>query len=648
MAQFGKADVGLIKATAGAEAGQFMDSGLMIGSAIGTAINAFSEQMKTQNAINAGLEKEVEDQFNVVTGNPSKQIMDHLTEITPGYKNAYVSNKGKDARSKQQRKFGVDDYNGVIQQIENITGSVQVSSEAGDFGPGANADHRYYNNMILSNNYLVETKIDPSKNNGYTQVNMAIPKKAAPDPQVFKHEESGNTVQGILNSQANNETYVLADHPKDVALIERYKTSQAQYKEWESKPDKVDGYYNTDKYQIYNSNNLPTKGENFENKTAALGYFNNNVSTKKNDVDLLNVQSTESYASGWEETVRGMNTSGVQLQHQIFGDFSDDGINNSFSSIFIDGVNSEKHPDMYNRLSGEPLEFSYGNKGETVEYDSNEWNGELTESERKQIKENFLRGYDTDGSINPDKNKEWIIKKYSAFMGQVTTDAFNAKRQQHFEQKGRFFDNGTFDVGGKYTSSDVNVFTSKEVANNNKSVAYNNTLTDIAFPKALLSSENLEDMLDDGGKIAKALEEVFEDHDGNFAWDFDDGEVTINGKNFNFTGDNKAGELEKMKKYLSDITLFEPNSVTVNNLTNSVDGSDWGELRDMKYDYHTTTRVGTAIESEDYSPFESSVGNLVTGKLEIVGISEDNKSYQVRDNNGITHSVPKTTLYPNQ
>ena len=269
MAQFGKADIGLIKATAGAEAGQFMDSGLMIGSAIGTAINAFNEQMKTQNAINAGLEKEVEEQFNVVTGNPSKQIMDHLTEITPGYKNAYVSNKGKDAKSKQQRQFGVDDYNGVIQQIEDITGSVQTSNEAGNFGPGANESHKYYNNMILSNNYLVETKIDPNKNNGYTQVNIAIPKKTAPNPEAFVDENNGNSVQGILNKRANDETYILTD--EDNALMERYKTAQAQYKEWQSKPDKVDGYYNTDKYQTYNSKNLPTKGENFENKTAALG-----------------------------------------------------------------------------------------------------------------------------------------------------------------------------------------------------------------------------------------------------------------------------------------------------------------------------------------------------------------------------------------
>ena len=604
MAQFGKADIGLIKATAGAEAGQFMDSGLMIGSAIGTAINAFNEQMKTQNAINAGLEKEVDEQFNVVTGNPSKQIMDHLTEITPGYKNAYVSNKGKDARSKQQRQFGVDDYNGVIQQIEDITGSVQTSNEAGNFGPGANESHKYYNNMILSNNYLVETKIDPNKNNGYTQVNIAIPKKTAPNPEAFVDENNGNSVQGILNKRANDETYILTD--EDNALMERYKTAQAQYKEWQSKPDKVDGYYNTDKYQTYNSKNLPTKGENFENKTAALGYFNNNVSTKKNDVDLLNVQSTESYANGWEETIRGGNTDGVQLQHQVFGDFSDDGIDNSFASIFINGVDSEKHPNMYKTLDGKELEFNYGDKGEKVQYDSDKWNGELTESERKQLKENFLRGYDTDGSVNPDQNKEWIIKKYSAFMGQVTTDAFNAKRQQHFEQKGRFFDNGTFDAEGRYTSSDVNVFTSKAVALANKNVAYNNTLTDIAFPQRLLSAENLEEQLDDDGAIAKAFEAEFKDYDVSF--DFDDGVVEIDDEEFDFTGENKASELERMKRYLAKLT--PPDELIVNGLSNSVDGDDWGKLRDKQYEYHRYVNPPTFDPSANLP--RDTEGNIIT------------------------------------
>ena len=229
-------------------------------------------------------------------------------------------------------------------------------------------------------------------------------------------------------------------------------------------------------------------------------------------------------------------------------------------------------------------------------------------------------------------------------MGQVTKDAFDAKRRLHFEQKGRFFDEGTFDATGKYTPSDTDVFTSKEVALNRKKVAYNNALADVAFPAALLT-ENLEESLDEGGAIAKAIEDVFKDYDVGF--DFDDGIVEFGGnKPYDFTGDNKASELARMKRDLSKLT--PPDEFIIDGLSNSVNGKDWQDIRDRKYDYHTATRVGTAIESEDYNPFESSTGNLVTGKLEIVGISEDNEVYQVRDSNGITHSVPKTTLYPNQ
>jgi hypothetical protein len=252
---------------------------------------------------------------------------------------------------------------------------------------------------------------------------------------------------------------------------------------------------------------------------------------------------------------------------------------------------------MYKTLDGRPLEFSYGDKGEKVQYGSDKWNGELTEAERKQLKENFLRGYDTDGSVNPDQNKEWIIKKYSAFMGQVTTDAFNAKRQQHFEQKGRFFDNGV---------DEQNVYTSKAVALANKNVSYNNTLTDIAFPQRLLSAENLEEQLDDDGAIAKAFETEFKDYDVSF--DFDDGVVEIDDEEFDFTGENKASELERMKRYLAKLT--PPDELIVNGLSNSVDGDDWSKLRDKQYEYHRYVNPPTFDPSASLPRDDE--GNIIT------------------------------------
>ena len=610
MAQFGKADIGLIKATAGAEAAQFTDDNLMWGAAIGTAMNAFNEQAKLQQSINAGLEKEIDDQFEVVTGNPSQQFTNLIAEITPGYKKNYVSNRGKDVTSKQQKQFYVDDYNGIIQQIEDITGITQTNRDAGDFGPGANADHIYYNNMISAGNYLVETRRDPNKNNGYTQVNVAIPKKTTPDPTTFKDDETGNTVQGILDKQANDKNYVLTENDKK--LITRYQSAVNEHNKWKSLPDKIDGYYNTEKFQIYNSKNLPTKGENFENKTKALALYNQNITTKKTDADLLNPKSADSYASDWEKMVREGDTSGVQLQHQVFGDFSDDGVDNPFSNIFINGVNTDKHPDMYKALDGSPLVFNLG-AGKSIEYGSAEWNAMLENGEhspeQKQLLENFLRGYDTDGSVNPDQNKEWIIKKYSAFMGKVNEDAFNAKRKLHFEQKGRYFNDG---------QGEQDVWRSQEVALTRKKAAYNNTLTDIAFPKNLINldvgGQDLTTRLDNDGSIAKAFKDVFADYieNGQVDFDFDDGVVTIDGENlarkeFDFTGENKVSELEKLKRHLAQ--LDPPDQFEIDQLSNDVSGADWAKLRDRQNEYHTYSEI--TFDPSANLPTDTG-GNIIT------------------------------------
>jgi hypothetical protein len=628
---FGKADIGLIKATAGAEKAQFIDDDLMMGAAIGTFLNGLNEQTKLQNSISAGLEKEVNEKINVVTGNPSKQLMENLNKNIPIYKTQYVSNKGKDYQSQSNRQGSLDNANGIVQQTEDITGALELNSAAASFGPGASSEHKYYVNMLNNGDYQVETR-KGGLATGYDAVNVAIAKKMKPIAGNFIDETTGISAQSLFDKKEDDPSY--AFNEEEQAIINRFNKATESFNTWNSLPDKVDGYFNPEKYKIFNHKNFPVKGENLEHKTAQLDFYNQNISLKKTDTDLLNPQSAKSYADGWEQITRTNKISGVDLQNTIFGDMSDDGIDNSFASIFIDGANEDKHPDIYKDLNGNPLKFNSDDKGGFIEWGSTEWKA-LDEDKQRALKENFLRGRDTDGGTNLDANKEWIIKKHSAFMGQVTKDAFDAKRRLHFEQKGRFFNDGI---------TDQNVFTSKEVALNRKKAAYNNALVDVAFPAALLT-ENLEESLDEGGTIAKALEDVFKDYDVSF--DFDDGVVTFGGEEYDFTGDNKASELARMKRDLSK-PKYSPDEFIIDGLSNSLDGKDWQDIRDRKYDYHTATRVGTAIESEDYSPFESSTGNLVTGKLEIVGVSEDNEVYQVRDSNGITHSVPKATLYPNQ
>ena len=76
MAQFGKADVGLIKATAGAEQSKFVDSNLTTGMAISGLVDELNKKAAVQAGIQASIQKDIDDKFDVPTGNLSKQFTD--------------------------------------------------------------------------------------------------------------------------------------------------------------------------------------------------------------------------------------------------------------------------------------------------------------------------------------------------------------------------------------------------------------------------------------------------------------------------------------------------------------------------------------------------------------------------------------------
>ena len=89
MAAFGKADTGLIKATAGAEAGQHFDQNLMIGSAISGALTSIQKQQDALNAQAAAAQKELEGKFKSISGNPAAQMLDYIGGVTPAYTSQY-------------------------------------------------------------------------------------------------------------------------------------------------------------------------------------------------------------------------------------------------------------------------------------------------------------------------------------------------------------------------------------------------------------------------------------------------------------------------------------------------------------------------------------------------------------------------------
>ena len=275
---FGKADVGLIKATAGAEKAQFIDSNLMAGAAIGTFLNGLNEQAKLQDSVNAGLEKEANEKIDVVTGNPSQQLMDNLNVNIPIYKNQYVSNKGKDYQSQSGRQNSLDNANGIVQQTEDITGGLELNSAAASFGPGASSEHKYYVNMLNNGDYQVETR-KGGLATGYDAVNVAIAKKTQPIAGNFIDETTGISAQSLFDKKEDDPNY--AFNEEEQAIINRFNKATESFNTWNSLPDKVDGYFNPEKYKIFNHKNFPVKGENLEHKTAQLDFYNKNISLKK-------------------------------------------------------------------------------------------------------------------------------------------------------------------------------------------------------------------------------------------------------------------------------------------------------------------------------------------------------------------------------
>ena len=69
MATFGKADVGLIKAVAGAEKSMLIDEDLMAGAAIGGLVDSLSKKAQVQAGVQKSIQKEIDEKFGTTSAN---------------------------------------------------------------------------------------------------------------------------------------------------------------------------------------------------------------------------------------------------------------------------------------------------------------------------------------------------------------------------------------------------------------------------------------------------------------------------------------------------------------------------------------------------------------------------------------------------
>lgn len=357
-----------------------------------------------------------------------------------------------------------------------------------------------------------------------------------------------------------------------------------------------------------------------------------NVSELKGDSDHNNIGDAGMYSKKWKNQVDGY--SGLDLQHTLFTDASDDDVDNAYGDLFVN--QTAKDDSIYKNNKGEFITLAVvddNNNKTEVQYSTekdSDWM-KLGEEEQKKLLEMHIRGQRPDGSFNPDENSDFHKDGYSKFMGNVTRDAALIKQRNYFENKGMYFDNG-----------DDNPVNTKAVQATRKSVAYTDHKFDAAFPERLLGGANFNENLTINGSIGKALKEEFPDSDMSF---IGNGMIEIDGVDepFDFNGPNKKQELTRLRQHLQqNPNLNEIETSLAQNMSNSIKDEDWKKMRRKGFKHHPAGQT-----TSDYLPFEGSTGNIVTGKVQVNGYDEQTKMWKVTDTNGVIHEVDEDTLYPN-
>ena len=642
MAQFGKADIGLIKATAGAEQGKFIDDNLTTGMAISGFVDELNKKAQVQAGIQAGIQKDLDDKFGTTSANLPDEFSKNLLEFVPGMKNSYAGVKGTDILGKHKKSKILTNHDDYLVQVEALVGAMQVNDGDVVNGPGHNDISNQYLNQMKAGDYQVFTAYDT---NGKPSPNVAVPMKVKPNKKGFEFEYNG-TKMTLANLEGKTfegeEGRQLAE--ASAKAQKAYAIAEEDYNEWNSLEDKVDGRPNPAKYQIYNSKTIPSRESNKENASAELGIYMKNVSELSGDSAHANINNDASkYKKQWSDQVSGY--SGLDLQHTLFTDASEDEVDNSYGDLFVNQTG--KDSSMYKNSDGEFISFDisgYGinlGDGKTIQYSTDpesDW-AKLGDEGQKKLLEAHIRGGRSDGSYNPDDNSDFHKEGYANFMGNVTRDAALIKQRNYFENKGMYFDNGDGnpvnsnalykDSNGEYTS----------ITENRRSLAYTDHKFNSAFPERLLGGENFNENLTEDGSIGKALMEEFPEAGLKFSGG---GIIEIDGVDspFDFTGSNKKQELTRLKQHLQANPNFtDVENSLMKNMSNSVNDKDWKKMR--RKSYHGFP------PAKEYLKFEGSDGNIVTGDLQVNGYNEETETWEVTDSRGIIHNVDEDTLYPN-
>ena len=196
-----------------------------------------------------------------------------------------------------------------------------------------------------------------------------------------------------------------------------------------------ENYPSLDGYVYFPSSNPPVAMSSWdEGSSAVMGIWNEN---HNENVKWENNKTPANFTKSYKEKLGTPNY--TQAQDLIHSDHSDDSIDNSFHKQFTSGAVPSSTYESLDSTKENPQYISIYRGEEVVTFDPAKGNmGGLTEAELagflKGTKENGSRDYGNETRIN-----DFIVERYSSFMGDITSDSYNKKQKEELIKANRYF-----------------------------------------------------------------------------------------------------------------------------------------------------------------------------------------------------------------
>ncbi len=367
--------------------------------------------------------------------------------------------------------------------------------------------------------------------------------------------------------------------------------------EWGIKnPPGYEGRDEDNGYTYFTEENLPL-GSEFNNEAGAytLNIFDTEVNQRTDGHKSVSPNFQNKYKKQFTE----MNMNYFDLKTLLAQDPEGDGIDgNDFHTAFVNGNLPDEY---YEGINGELMseeEWTQNNMDNKTETGPMAPGGTYEEYKKEQMSaqkldpktlQSWLDGENMKGTKdynNTSNRKDWIIDKFSKYMGEVTTEGYNAKQKTELEKQNRYFqlpgEDGAYMVDGNAPKDDI-------VAEKKLEVYKNLKFETVLGENYDAETTNFTDILSDGedSSLFTNIQASYKTHIENdeLDLDIDDGIMTIKTKEggeatFDFVNDpstnqprTKESQIKLMKKLEDQLGTLGPIDMELNALGNNA--NEW-------------------------------------------------------------------------